>query len=238
MGVNSLKRKRNSAIIKKSKADMFLIQETKITNMEDGWDKSFWNSQEIGFSFSNSLGRSGGLITLWDQNNVEVVSSFKGDGYLGTKVEWKNSIYYIVNIYSSCLLSKKKELWKKLLELQNTFNDGEWIMGGDFNAIKNSRERKGRMVVPNHCEMELFSEFIDESSLVDVPCKGKKISWFSGDGKSMSRLDRFLVSSSIVSNWGVVGQLIGDRDILDHCPEAAFTVHTVTIHEILEACTN
>ncbi|XP_058752758.1 uncharacterized protein LOC131625938 [Vicia villosa] len=91
-------------------------------------------------------------------------------------------------------------------------------MGGDFNAIKHSRERKGRMVVPNHCEMELFSEFIDESSLVDVPCKGKKISWFSGDGKSMSRLDHFLFSSSIVSNWGVVGQLIGDRDISDHCP--------------------
>ncbi|XP_058783451.1 uncharacterized protein LOC131658138 [Vicia villosa] len=186
--------------------------------MEDGWAKSFWNSSEIGFSFSNSLGRSGGLITLWDRNKVEVVSSFKGDGYLGTKVEWKNSFYYIVNIYSSCLLSKKKELWKKLLELQDAFKDGEWILGGDFNVIKNSSERRERTVAVNHVEMDLFSEFIDESLLEDIPCKGKKFSWFSGDGKSMSRLDRFLVSSSIVSKWGVVGQLIGDRDISDHCP--------------------
>ncbi|XP_058776597.1 uncharacterized protein LOC131650915 [Vicia villosa] len=34
----------------------------------------------------------------------------------------------------------------------------------------------------------------------------------------MSRLNCFLVSSSIVSSWGVVGQLIGVRDISDHCP--------------------
>ncbi|XP_058746549.1 uncharacterized protein LOC131619477 [Vicia villosa] len=186
--------------------------------MTDGLAKCFWNTPEVRFSFSNSSRRSGGLITLWNSNNVEFLCSFKGDGYLVTKVEWKNNNYYIVNIYSSCLLSKKKELWKELLELKEIFKDGEWIMGGVFNAIKNSRERKGRMALANLNETDIFSEFIDKFFLVDVSCKGKKFSWFSGDGKSMSRLDHFLVSSSIVSNWGVVGQLIGDKDISDHCP--------------------
>ncbi|XP_058783145.1 uncharacterized protein LOC131657804 [Vicia villosa] len=186
--------------------------------MGDNMAKSFWHNPEVGFSFSNSLGRSGGLITLWNSNKVVVVGSFKGDGYLGNIVEWKNKILYIVNIYSSCLLSKKKEMWKELLDLKEAFKDGEWIMGGDFNATKNSSERKGRTTATNHYEEELFSDFIDKSLLVDVPCKGKKFSWFSGDGKSMSRLDRFIISSSIVVDWGVVGQVIGDRDISNHCP--------------------
>ncbi|XP_058752224.1 uncharacterized protein LOC131625381 [Vicia villosa] len=186
--------------------------------MGDSLAKSFWHNPEVGFSFSNSLGRSGGLITLWNSNKVVVVGSFKGDGYLGNIVEWKNKIFYIINIYSSCLLSKKKEMWKELLDLKEAFKDGEWIMGGDFNATKNSSERKGRTATTHHYEEELFSDFIDKSLLVDVPCKGKKFTWFSGDGKSMSRLDRFLISSSIVVDWGVVGQVIGDRDISDHCP--------------------
>ncbi|CAI8603270.1 unnamed protein product [Vicia faba] len=66
--------------------------------------------------------------------------------------------------------------------------------------------------------MKSFADFIEKSRLVDIPCRGKKFSWYSGDGKSMSRIDRFLMSDSIVNNRGVVGQLIGNRDISDHCP--------------------
>lgn len=58
-----------------------------------------------------------------------VISSFKGDGFLGIKVIWKEDVYYIVNIYSSCDFIKKHRLWDVLLELKKTFCDGEWIMG-------------------------------------------------------------------------------------------------------------
>ncbi|XP_058721686.1 uncharacterized protein LOC131593278 [Vicia villosa] len=34
----------------------------------------------------------------------------------------------------------------------------------------------------------------------------------------MSRIDRFLVSDKVVNDWGVVGQLVGERDVSDHCP--------------------
>lgn len=53
---------------------------------------------------------------------------------------------------------------------------------------------------------------------MDIPCKGKKFSWFNDDGKSMTRIDRFLMSSIVVARWEVMGQLIDDRNILDHCP--------------------
>ncbi|XP_058783382.1 uncharacterized protein LOC131658063 [Vicia villosa] len=148
--------------------------------MDDNLAKSFWYSPKVGFSYSNSLGRSGGLLILWN-DKVEVLNSFKGKGYLGIKACWENKFYYVVNVYSPCMLNKKIALWKKLLELKETFKDGEWIMGGDFNAIKNIRERKGRAVSVNNREVEPFAEFINKSSLVDIPCKGKKFSWDISD---------------------------------------------------------
>lgn len=217
-GVSALKRSRISSIISKGKADVFLIQETKVVNMSEKVASSFWRYSDIGYSFSNSEGRSGGLITLWKKYSLSVISSFKGDGFLGIKVKWKEDAYYIVNVYSSCELAKKKRMWGVLLELKKRFCDGEWVLGGDFNAIKNGRERKGRVVSFNNKEADCFAEFISKSGLVDVPCKGKNYSWFSGDGKSKSRIGRFLLSSMVVNRWEVVGQLIGDRDISDHCP--------------------
>lgn len=46
----------------------------------------------MGFSFSNSLGRSGRLLTLWNNEKIEVVNSFKGGGFLGIKV-WLKIIF-------------------------------------------------------------------------------------------------------------------------------------------------
>ncbi|XP_058753205.1 uncharacterized protein LOC131626408 [Vicia villosa] len=98
------------------------------------------------------------------------------------------------------------------------WNDGEWIIGGDFNAIKDRSERKGRGAASNSQDVIGFADFIEESRLVDVLCKGKKFTWYCRDGRSMSRIDRFLVSEKVVNDWGVVGQMVGERDVSDHCP--------------------
>ncbi|XP_058774477.1 uncharacterized protein LOC131648765 [Vicia villosa] len=149
---------------------------------------------------------------------MEVICSFRGTGYLGIKVRWQDSYLYICNVYSSCELSLKRELWRNLLDLKDKNRDGDWIIGGDFNAVKNRGERKGLSEGGGKVEWEEFSSFINDLGLEDVPCIGKKFSWFSGDGKLRSRLDRFLMSSNIINRWGVVGQEIGERDISDHCP--------------------
>lgn len=91
------------------------------------------------------------------------------------------------------------------------------MIGGDFNAVKNGGERKGRTTLGNHSEWDEFSCFINDIGLVDVPIKGKKFSWFSGDGKLKSRIDSFLVSNVIVNMWGVVKHQVGSRDIFNQC---------------------
>lgn len=73
-----------------------------MSNIKHFAGKSFWSKENVGYSFSNANGLSGGLIILWKDGKVEVVHSFKDEGFLGVKVVWKMKVYYIVNVYPSC----------------------------------------------------------------------------------------------------------------------------------------
>lgn len=46
-----------------------------------------------------------------------------------------------------------------------------------------------------------FNEFIDDCVLIDLPLCGRKFTWFKGDGRSMSRLDRFLLLEEWCLLW-------------------------------------
>ncbi|XP_058725587.1 uncharacterized protein LOC131596868 [Vicia villosa] len=217
-GGNSAKRRRINRLIVKGKVDVIFIQESKLCDVSVCTARSFWKNIDVDFSFLPSVGLSGGIITLWNSAFVQVLNSFGGMGYLGIKVIWKGEIHYLVNVYSPCSIAEKRILWSKLLHLKTVFSDSEWVIAGDFNAVKNGSERKGLSVVARSREWRDFSDFINLSNLIDVPSKGKKFSWFGGDGKAISRIDRFLVSDNLVNKWRIVGQLVGDRDISDHCP--------------------
>lgn len=93
-----------------------------------------------------------------------------------------------------------------MLELKEACSDDEWIIGGDFNAVKHHSEKKGISLNDNNNGMNFFAEFVEKSELVDILCKGNNFSWYSGDEESMSRIDRFLLSEVIVKRWNVIGQ--------------------------------
>lgn len=52
----------------------------------------------------------------------------------------------------------------------------------------------------------------------DVGTMGRKFSWFSLDGSVCSRIDRFLTSEGLLDLWKVENQVIGSRELSDHCP--------------------
>lgn len=89
---------------------------------------------------------------------------------------------------------------------------------GDFNYVSKSSERKNNVLTNRRSEMRGFRDFAEESNLVDVSCIGNSFTWFIGNRESMSRIDRFLIFESLLERWGVVGQVIGRRDIFDHFP--------------------
>ena len=63
--------------------------------------------------------------------------------------------------------------WKEILELKRKYGDGEWCIGAYFNSGISMMERKGSALVNMSSEMWQFSEFIEDSNLVDLPYKGK-----------------------------------------------------------------
>ncbi|XP_045810036.1 uncharacterized protein LOC123904409 [Trifolium pratense] len=112
----------------------------------------------------------------------------------------------------------KRNLWSELLDFKLNNEKGEWVLGGDFNAILKVDERKGCNGGGLRNEREEFGLFVDLVELSDIPVVGKNFSWFSADSKSMSRIDHFLLSEGFIDKGGISGQWIGNHDISDHCP--------------------
>lgn len=81
-----------------------------------------------------------------------------------------------------------------------------------------AKVRKGRNTQLNQAELVGFKHFIDQMEVVDIPVLGKNFTWFSSDGASMSRLDRFLLSEGVIQKWDITAQSVGDKDISDHYP--------------------
>ncbi|XP_058747124.1 uncharacterized protein LOC131620122 [Vicia villosa] len=108
-------------------------------------------------------------------------------------------------------------MWRKLLDWKQKLPTREWIIGGDFNAIKSREERKGK-TVSSGGEMEEFAKFIELMEGVDLPVIGKKFTWINSNEKARSRIDRILLSEGIINRWKVVAQVTGNRDISDHMP--------------------
>ena len=67
--------------------------------------------------------------------------------------------------------------------------------------------------------MELFSEFVEDLNLIDLPLEGWSYTWSRGsDRPSMSSIDRVLVSHDWEAQYPDVNQRILPRPISDHFP--------------------
>jgi len=66
--------------------------------------------------------------------------------------------------------------------------------------------------------MVIFNKFIADGLLVDLPICGRLFNWYRGDGQSMSRLDRYLLSVNWCSAWPNCFQVANQRGLSDHVP--------------------
>lgn len=89
---------------------------------------------------------------------------------------------------------------------------------GDFNAVRCREERRPVSTSGGVVDSGPFSHFIVENALVDLPLCGRNFTWFRGDGKSMSRIDRFLLSEDWCLVWPNCVQVAHLRGLSDHSP--------------------
>jgi len=79
-------------------------------------------------------------------------------------------------------------------------------------------ERKSCSTISGNDDFVPFNQFIDGNFLIDLPLRGRKFTWYQGDGLSMSRLDRFLLSEVWISIFPNCFQMALPRGLSDHCP--------------------
>jgi len=89
------------------------IQESKPGSVDDMVVKYLWGDSPSAYSYQRSIGASGGLLTVWDCNVVDVWSSMSLEHMLvikGTVIS-SGQEFVIVNVYAPCDMGAKQILW-------------------------------------------------------------------------------------------------------------------------------
>lgn len=214
------KRKDVRALVRDKQPLILCLQETKLQMCDVNVCSSVWDRQSAEFSFRPSQGASRGLLTVWDASEVEVWSSGYFDHVLSIHGRFISSDeeFHLFNVYAPCDGGARQMLWVALTTRLQALRGKKVCICGDFNAVRSREERRSATVYGGVSEYGPFNQFIEEKGLLDLPLYGRNFTWFKGDGRSMSRLDRFLVSEEWNLVWPNCIHVAHLRGLSDHCP--------------------
>nr|GEX72544.1 RNA-directed DNA polymerase, eukaryota [Tanacetum cinerariifolium] len=109
----------------------------------------------------------------------------------------------------------KKMLWDYLSFVIGNW-DGEVVIMGDFNEVRDISERFRSIF--NKRGAEAFNSFIVNAGLVEVPLGGCSFTWCHKFAKKMSKLDRFLIFDNLMCSCPSISSTSLDRFLSDHRP--------------------
>ena len=161
-------------------------------------------------------GSAGGLITLWNDEVFKCISCITSNRSIivsGELVGANRSVVFC-NLYAPNNIKERSKFWEYILTVQASL-PFPWCIGGDFNTVLASSERIGGPCNPN--SLHNFREFILRARVIDIPMRGSNFTWTnSRERSSWAKLDRFLLSPSILSWFPKLSQQCFPRTISDH----------------------
>lgn len=175
--------------------ELVLIQETKKEAFKVEAIKKLWSSKDIGWSFVEAYGRSGGLLLImWDESKISVIETLKGGYTLSVKCKTLcKKVCWVTNVYGPTDYKERKHIWPELQALA-VYCTNAWCLGGDFNITRAIHERvpTGRLTRG----MKKFNKFIEKAHLMEIPLSNGRFTW-SREGIRISRslLDRFFMTN-------------------------------------------
>jgi exonuclease III len=97
-------------LVVNKKPVVLCLQESKLIVVDDLLIKNIWGSSPSGFSFQSSIGASSGLLTVWDNNVVEVWSTMSFPHVLAIKGRVIETCqeFVIANVYAPCETASKQ----------------------------------------------------------------------------------------------------------------------------------
>jgi len=104
-GLGSVEKRREVCNLVREKQPFLLcVQETKLSVVDATVCKSIWGDVHADFSFQSSVGASGGIVTMWDVQEVEVWSSMSFNHVLVVLGRFVKSgeEFVLFNVYAPC----------------------------------------------------------------------------------------------------------------------------------------
>ncbi|XP_073149021.1 uncharacterized protein [Henckelia pumila] len=116
-------------------------------------------------------------------------------------------------VYAKCDYILRHDLWASLLQVKPV--GGPWLVGGDFNVVRDASECLGSSG-GRQLPMDEFNHFVLDSALVDAGFEGSSFTWTN---KSIwKRLDRVFVSVDWGDHFNSIRVEHLSRTVSDHCP--------------------
>jgi mannosylglycoprotein endo-beta-mannosidase len=150
----------------------------------------------------DAMGTAGGLTILWNTNEVimenffatkwSITAAYRGIG--------SNKPGYLTNVYGPANPRDRKDFLRSLHHISILKQHDNWLIGGDFNIIRNLEEKKGGSRRLER-DSEIFNSLIDDLHLVDIETSNDIHTWSNrrtGTHQIACKLDRFLISKAFM----------------------------------------
>ncbi|KAL2224464.1 UNVERIFIED_CONTAM: hypothetical protein Sindi_3064900, partial [Sesamum indicum] len=135
---------------------------------------------------------------VWDENIVDVHILDSADQFIHCRVTnmADNESVIITVVYGASEVIDRRNLWTALETLSQQCSDIPWMVGGDFNAVRDLNEVCG---ISGDIRMatEEFNAGILEAGLIPLPMQGEWFTWHNCSTSMRSlwkRLDRILIN--------------------------------------------
>ncbi|XP_022030273.1 uncharacterized protein LOC110931174 [Helianthus annuus] len=203
---------------RKVRAEFIGIQESHQSGLSELVLRRFWDSSPMCIDTVDSVGRSGGLVSIWNLDIFLADQVIKNPKFLSVSGQLLgvNVKFNVINLHAPNDPNCRRSLWSDLTSLINQF-DGAWILLGDFNEVRSEDERVNSRF--DRGSSEAFNGFISSVGLMEYSMCGGKFTFISGHKDvKLSKLDRFLVNDQFLSSWPNTLAEVHKRGFSDHCP--------------------
>ena len=167
----------------KFNAEIMFIQETKCSSSSmNKINKKI--GRNIDYLEVESQGQEGGLETLWDTRDIQVISAEANKQFIAVEAQitGNSESFLCVNVYGPQKTEDTISFLNSLNKLIARYPRSKCIIGGDFNMITTLLEKKGGLRKPNK-DSEAFTSFIDNVKLVDILPKSGNFTWNNRRGE-------------------------------------------------------
>lgn len=182
------------------KISFLCIQETQIADGSKVRCNNFWKSDDFEAEVTDAVGRSGGLMCIWNKNVFNKQFVIKNRYYMVVSgiIKGSNQFINIVNIHGPRNLQDRRVIWEELVGVKEA-GQGMWLMIGDFNAVRFQEDRLNTGF-DQGCANAL-NNFVSEAGLYEFAMRGQKYTFCKSKSRKLSKIDRCFVSQEFLDLW-------------------------------------